>query len=214
MFCGDKRILAHLIVLLLLGCSDGWLPPTEIGHPANMDVVAPVLTTSDQQALAPKVGELLYVPAYSSIYKATANRQLLLTVTLSVRNTDPDHAIVLRSVQYFDTAGRLLKETVPSPRLLPPLATYEYVVDLTDDTGGSGANFLVKWEADAADASQPLVETVNTETLSGHGVSFTSRAVVVKRWGADSCPVKILGPPADRSPFREGETAIRSRRAN
>lgn len=179
------RTLAPLTVLvafLPLACSDS--APGPAGHPANMDVVAPVLTPQALLSFQPRVGELLYVPAYSSIYNSTAHRQLLLTVTLSVRNTDPDRAIVLRSARYYDTAGKLLAETVPSPRSLGPLATYEYVVDLTDESGGSGANFLVEWEADTERVGEPLVETVNMETLSGHGVSFTSRAVVVKRWGA------------------------------
>jgi hypothetical protein len=175
------RILASataLVTLALMGCGDG--VPSPAGHPANMDKVAPVLSAQALEAFSPKVGELLYVPAYSSIYNATAHGKLLLTIVLSVRNTDPDNAVVLRSARYYDTAGNLLTETVPAPRLLPPLATYEYVVDLTDDSGGSGANFLVEWEADTAVAAEPLVETVNIETLSGHGISFTSRAVVVK----------------------------------
>ncbi len=185
--------LTVLVALLPLACTDG--APGPAGHPANMDIVAPVLTPQALQSFEPRVGELLYVPAYSSIYNSTAHRQLLLTVTLSVRNTDPDHAIVLSSARYYDTAGKLLAETVPSPRWLGPLATYEYVVDLTDDSGGSGANFLVEWKADTADVGEPLVETVNMETLSGHGVSFTSRAIVVKRWRAD-----VPAPNGARSP--------------
>ena len=167
-----------LVALLLVGCIDSSSLP--VGHPADMDRVAPILSDGERNAFSPKVGELLYVPVYSSIYNATVHGKLLLTVTLSVRNTDPDHAIVLRSARYYDTAGKLLREAVPDPRLLPPLATFEHVVDLTDDSGGSGANFLVEWEADTADVAEPLVETVNMETLSGHGVSFTSRAVVVR----------------------------------
>jgi len=162
-----------------MGCEN--VAPTPAGHPANMDKVAPVLSAQALAAFSPQVVELLYVPAYSGIYSATAHGKLALTVILSARNTDPDHAIVLRSARYYDTAGNLLKETIPVPRLLPPLATYEYVVDLTDDSGGSGANFLVQWEADTVVVAEPLVETVNIETLSGHGISFTSRAAVVSR---------------------------------
>lgn len=146
-----------------------------------MDTVAPVLAPGTLAAFKPVIGELLYVPAYSSIYNASARRSLALAVTLSVRNTDPARTLVLRSAKYFDTGGKLLKEVVTHPRALPPLATFEYVVDLTDLSGGSGANFVVEWVSDAADVSAPLVETVNLQTVSGQGVSFSSRAVVIKR---------------------------------
>lgn len=167
-------------MLSLLGCPS---PPGASGHPVNLDVVAPVLTAAELATFRPVHGELLYVPAYASIYNATAHRSLSLAVTLSVRNTDPERTIVLRSARYYDTAGKLLKEVVPTPRRLPPLATFEYVVDLTDDAGGSGANFLVEWVADDAAVTAPLVETVNLQTVSGQGVSFTSRAVTIRKLG-------------------------------
>ncbi len=189
------RLLAPatgLIALLLIGCADR--EPPVAGQPPDMDTVAPVLSAAALAAFSPKVGQVLYVPAYSSIYNATAHGKMLLTVTLGVHNTDPDHAIVLRSVRYYDTSGKLIREPVPAARVLSPLATFEHVVDLTDDSGGSGANFLVEWAADATNVAAPLVETVNVETLSGHGVSFTSRAVVVRTLDGDAAAGKIGTP--------------------
>lgn len=169
---------AVVLVAAIAACEAPRTGP--VGQPLHIDVAAPVVAADALAAMVWKKGELLYVPAYSSIYATSAHRTLPLTVTLSVRNVDPDHEIVLRSARYFDTAGKLLKENVPAARLLPPLATYEHVVEFTDETGGTGANFLVEWTSTDAAAVSPLVETVHLQTVSGRGVSFTSRGVVVK----------------------------------
>jgi hypothetical protein len=50
----------------------------------------------------PVSGQTLYVPAYSHIYHQE-DQPRLLTVTLSVRNTDRDNEIVVSTVKYFDT---------------------------------------------------------------------------------------------------------------
>lgn len=154
-------------------------PAATYGQPKNVDTIAPV---AGPEALAAPVrtGELLYVPAYSSIYTTAAHQTMPLTVILSVRNTDPARSILLRSAKYYDSGGELLKEVVPMARVLPPLATFDHVVDLSDDSGGTGANFLVEWVADDAGTHAPLVETVNLQAGSGRSVSFTSRAVVLR----------------------------------
>ncbi|MBM9531452.1 DUF3124 domain-containing protein [Desulfoprunum benzoelyticum] len=48
------------------------------------------------------------------------------------------------------------------------------VIPQDDSSGGSGANFIVKWQA-AAPANPPIVETVMIGTQSQFGISFTSR---------------------------------------
>jgi len=56
--------------------------------------------------------------------------------------------------------------------------TVEYIVAQTDVSGGSGANFLVRWTSEAP-ASPLLVEAVMIGTSAQQGISFTSRGVVV-----------------------------------
>ena len=107
------------------------------------------------QGPAPKsTGQTLYLPVYSHILhgevdKAGKPARMLVSVLVSVRNTDPTHAIRLTSAQYYDTDGKRIKEYVTAPRSIAPMGTYELYVPTSDDSGGSGANFLIAWKADA-----------------------------------------------------------------
>ncbi len=119
-------------------------------------------------------GQTVYVPCYSHIYHGIKTRPIDLTITLSVRNTDPEKAVTLTAVDYYDTSGKLLKKHLDKPLKLEPLMTVEYIVAQTDTSGGSGANFLVRWSADAP-VSPVLVESVMIGTSAQQGISFTSR---------------------------------------
>jgi hypothetical protein len=120
-------------------------------------------------------GQLLYVPVYSHIYTGNQERPFNLAVTLSIRNTDPRTSLRLTMVDYFDTQGRLIRHYLESPVELNPLGSIRYVVAEKDVQGGSGANFLVRWEADSA-INVPVVESVMIGAQSGQGISFTSQA--------------------------------------
>ena len=120
-------------------------------------------------------GQLLYVPVYSHIYIGDKERPFNLAVTLSIRNTDPRSGLRLTAVDYYDTEGSLVRHYLDKPLEMKPLASIRYVVAEKDIKGGSGANFLVRWEADAA-MNAPVVEAVMIGTQSGQGISFTSQA--------------------------------------
>ena len=120
-------------------------------------------------------GQLLYVPVYSHIYIGNRERPFNLAVTLSIRNTDPKTSLRLTAVDYYDTEGRLIRHYLESPVELNPLGSIRYVVAEKDVEGGSGANFLVRWEAASA-INVPVVETVMIGAQSGQGISFTSQA--------------------------------------
>jgi len=120
-------------------------------------------------------GQLLYVPVYSHIYTGNRERPFNLAVTLSIRNTDPRTSLRLTVVDYFDTEGRLIRQYLKSPVQLNPLGSIRYVVAEKDVSGGSGANFLVRWEAASA-INVPVVESVMIGAQSGQGISFTSQA--------------------------------------
>ncbi len=127
-----------------------------------------------QQAPGLSKGQKVYVPAYSHIY--TGNRQIpaLLTVTLSVRNTDMSHAIEVMSVDYYNSKGALLKKYLPSSVFIPPLGSIRYVVDYNDKAGGAGANFIVEWRSKNP-VNPPIMETIMIRSRA----SFTSRGQVL-----------------------------------
>jgi hypothetical protein len=116
-------------------------------------------------------GQTVYVPAYSHIYHGSKSRPFDLAVTLSIRNTDPRNAVMLTSVDYYDTQGKLVKVHLLKPERLGPLATREILVDESDSSGGSGANFVVRWSADKA-VNAPIIETVMIGTQGQQGISF------------------------------------------
>ena len=119
-------------------------------------------------------GESIYVPAYSHIYIGNNERPFLLTVTLSIRNIDLNHEIKITSIDYYETQGKHLKKTLEVPLVLNPLESIRYVISEKDKTGGSGANFIVQWQA-VQPVNPPIAECIMIGAQSGQGISFTSR---------------------------------------
>jgi hypothetical protein len=137
-------------------------------------LLAGVLSVSAASAAELVKGQTLYVPAYSHIYHGPKARPFDLTCTLSVRNTDMTNSIEIVSVNYYDGEGELVRRFQKEPVVVKKLETRKYVVHLADESGGSGANFIVVWRADKP-VNPPLAESVMIGTQGNQGVSFTSR---------------------------------------
>jgi hypothetical protein len=114
----------------------------------------------------------VYVPIYSHVYYHSG-RPYLLEATLSIRNTDSRNPAYVDSVRYYNTKGELVKIEVDSPIRLDPLETIEFLVEVQDTVGGSGANFIVEWFA-VQQINQPLIEAVMVGATGTQGVAFTS----------------------------------------
>ena len=123
-------------------------------------------------------GQSVYVPIYSHIYHGNNEKPFELTVTLSVRNTDPKQEIVLISADYFDSDGKFLKSYVEKPIKIKNLASVRYVIKSKDKSGGSGAKFIVKWESKKS-VNLPLIEAIMISTRSGQGISFVSKGQAI-----------------------------------
>ena len=126
------------------------------------------------------VGQNLYLPIYSHVWHGDVDARgeptkTLVSVSVSIRNTDPAKSIHITSAQYYDTEGRKLREYVTSPKTLGPMATYEIFVPRSDDTGGSGANFVVSWKSDAP-VSPPVVEGFHANLPAGRAIAFMTLA--------------------------------------
>ncbi len=172
--------------VLLTGCqtsADDHASPTTSGTPAVVEGQAdPIGASLAQFPEGARSGAVVYVPVYSHIYHNDGDRRFKLAVTLSLRNTDPRRSVTVASVAYYDSDGRLVREYLDAPLTLGPLVSRAYVVAASDDTGGSGANFLVTWSAETS-VAEPLIETVMISTASSQGLSFTGQARVVQRLG-------------------------------
>ena len=129
---------------------------------------------------ARSLGQVLYLPVYSHIWHGEMDARgqpmkTLVSISVSIRNTDPVKSIRITSAQYFDTSGKKLREYLPSPKVIGPMATYEIFVPRSDDSGGSGANFVIAWKADTP-ASQPIVEGLHANLPAGRSIAFTTSA--------------------------------------
>ena len=126
------------------------------------------------------LGQTLYLPIYSHIWHGETDKKgqpmkVLVSVSVSIRNTDPAKSIRIASALYYDTDGKKLREYLTSPKTIGPMGTYELFVPRSDDTGGSGANFVISWKADAP-ASLPIVEGFHANMLVGRSIAFTTSA--------------------------------------
>ena len=139
--------------------------------------------TFGQEARPASKSQSLYLPVYShmlygNLGKSGKASQVLLSTLGSIRNTDAKRPLRITSARYYDTHGKLLGERIPNPVQLPPLGTMEVFVELNDASGGSGANFIIKWDAEAA-INPPLVEGLHVNMDGGKAVIFMTQAVPV-----------------------------------
>jgi len=135
---------------------------------------------SATQVLSKWLNQTVYVPIYSHIYADDRFRDtpFQLTATLSIRNTDPDNALTLTSVRYYDSKG-LLQQYLDKPTSIAPLSSIRFIVPESESKGGSGAKFLVEWTAKTA-VIEPIVESVMIGTKMQQGISFVSTGRVIK----------------------------------
>ena len=171
----------HLFSLFLLICLLGTTIGCDGPRPVEMTNTA---ETSGPPVESPPSGtpqlRTVYVPAYSYLPHGKKHERVLFSILLSVRNVDSTAVVTLTHVDYFDTSGHRVRRYLKSPKKLRPLETAEFKVETQDDTGGSGANFLVFWEG-PSDAHPLLTEAVMWGYLGGGYTAFTSRGIELDR---------------------------------
>ncbi len=127
------------------------------------------------------MGQTVYVPIYSHIYHYNSQDNVMnLSATLSIRNTDLTNSIIITSVRYYDTDGKLIRQDIKSPVELKPLASTDFFIAAEDTSGGSGANFIVEWVAEKT-VYEPVIEAVMISTSSSQGISVVRPAKVLKQ---------------------------------
>lgn len=128
----------------------------------------------------PIMGQTIYVPIYSHIYYENAEKSLDLAATISIRNTDLSNSIIIKNVRYYDTEGNFLKDYIEKPVQIQRLGTINFVVNRTDRSGGSGANFIVEWISQTK-VSEPIIEAVMISATGNQSISFISQGKVIKK---------------------------------
>lgn len=121
--------------------------------------------------------QTVYVPVYSSVFfgnqKRKGPRVFNVAATVTLRNTDLKHAIVITEAQYVGASGKPLRQHLDGPRVLAPLESTELAIDEADVEGGVGACFIVRWQAEHA-VTAPIMQSVMIGTQSSQGISFVA----------------------------------------
>jgi hypothetical protein len=121
-------------------------------------------------------GQTVYVPVYSKVPfgdKDSDGKPDIekLSALLLIRNKDLRNSLTVRSIRYYDGNGKLIREY--SAGKIAPLGTLEAFVEQGDQIGGSGAKFLVVWDADKP-VNAPIIETVHAYFMGNRSITFTS----------------------------------------
>ena len=124
--------------------------------------------------------DTLYVPIYSDIYQNEFNPKVLLAATLSIRNTSLSDSLYISKIDYHNTKGDLIKSFIELPVGLQALESFDFHIAKEDDTGGSGANFVVVYNAEVKNP-KPIIEAIMLGSHGQHGFSFVSPAVSIKK---------------------------------
>lgn len=124
-------------------------------------------------------GSRVYVPAYARAFSYRNEQTVPLVTTLAVHNTDMEHPIFLRKIEYYSEGGRLLKEYMKEPRILGPMATAVYPLVPEKEGAGIGANAVVEWVSEHK-VSRPVIEAImiSEGTL---GISFITPGYSIKK---------------------------------
>ena len=128
-------------------------------------------------------GQTIYIPAYSqlpSLRSDTEDVSFNFGVTLSIRNTDLNNAIVIKSIRFYDNTGNFVKDYADGPFQLAPMASTSVIISEDDIRGGIGANFILEWGANEM-VTEPYIESVMLGVWGTSGWAFASRGQVLEQ---------------------------------
>lgn len=118
-----------------------------------------------------------YLPVYSEIYSFSENQTNVLTVTVSLRNTNTKAPVFIKKASYYNAQGSLVRTYFEKPIYLKPLETVEIIIDETDTEGGVAGNFLFEWATNGKQVNDPFFEAVMISTRGQQGLSFTTHGI-------------------------------------
>ena len=167
------KILVLLGVFIVFSCKE-FDPNIETNEMVSERHVSELVSNDNYDGPKQKV----YVPVYSDIYNGSKLEKVLLTATLSIRNTSESDTLFLSRVAYFDTGGSLVRQYIDAPIFIKPLESIDYVIEQKDDLGGNGANFMIDWYA--TKPIKPIFQCVMIGGLASRTFSFTTDGVAVE----------------------------------
>ena len=174
----NMSVLLIATTALLSGCGQSAQDPNVVLSESHQDPIEALEVISNVDHSQLNYKQTFYVPIYSDIYTDRDNRKVLLSATLSVRNTTLDKSLYVNKIDYYDTGGTLIKSYLTSPIELPAMATLNYIVEKEEDKGGSGANFIIEVEG-VDETVKPVIEAVMIGNFSNKGFAFSTEGTPV-----------------------------------
>ena len=127
-------------------------------------------------------GQKIFVPFYSQMYQPEGFGRLDLSGTLSISNSSETDKIRITRVHYFNTSGKLVKKCLEGQHsVLSPMATTQFGITRQDDSGGSGANFIIEWVSEKP-VSDPVVESIMSAVSGTQAYTFMSSGRVIEEF--------------------------------
>ncbi len=124
-------------------------------------------------------GQIVYLPVYSNIPYHIDSSKFDMNAFVAIHNLDLQQKIKLKKVMYFDTDGKLVFDFLKGKDLvINPIATKDFYVPY-EDKSGTGANFLIEWEADTL-VCEPLIESVTYNLRNNQSAAVLSAGKVIK----------------------------------
>ena len=171
-------ILSISVVLLLSGCNPPDLDPNVVLSEDQQDPIKELEITQAVDRTQFQYKQTFYVPIYSDIYTDRDNRKVLLSATLSVRNTTLNKSLYINKIDYYDTHGNFVKAYLDKPIELPAMGTLNYIVEKEENRGGAGANFIVEVEG-IDETVTPVIEAVMIGNFSNKAFAFSTEGTPV-----------------------------------
>ena len=133
------------------------------------------------QTVGASQGQVVFVPAYSSVFINYRGLDMPLTVTLYVHNASPKQSITIQSVKYHDAHGALRQSFLEESLELAPLASVCFLAkEVKEKSVEGGANFLVRWVSGQDRVRPPIIECVMIGSQGTQGISLVNMGRVVE----------------------------------
>jgi len=123
----------------------------------------------------------VYVPVYKSFYQFYGNTRDVygLTSTACLHNIDPKHAIIVYTIEYYGSDGKLIKKLIDQPITIKPWSSREITLQASIDVEDFGAHLIVRWKSDQP-VNPLMVEVLMAGQMQNRGVSFLTRGYEIK----------------------------------
>lgn len=123
-------------------------------------------------------GQTLYLPIATSFI--TDDYSFPVNATIVIHNTDPDHAINIVKMDFYNTSGKLVETFLQQPlKLNPSTGTRIHVKNSLTGEEGTAAHFVIQWQAETK-VVEPLVRGLLMGARGTRGYSFSTEPRIVR----------------------------------